>query len=392
MNRKSRAAGSRARRIAVIINPSFHYAREVLYGILRAARATEGLEFYHFTTDGEYLPAVKAWKPNGQIVFHPQQRFPNAKVPCVSIGSLVDSAAVVQINVDNVAVGKMAADYFLGRSYRHLAYVHYPLPTFSPRRWRGFEQAAKAAGVCCHQLLAKGHIKRGWPRYWMEAEGEISRWLKSLPRPIGLLGGNDVIAAQVVALCGRMGIQVPEQISVLGVDDDELTRMAAVMPISSIQLPLHQIGAEALAAVCRLIDAPTKNGQTILFPPSGVITRQSSDLSAIGDPDVAAAVEFIRNHAEQPIGVADILKVVPISRRALEQRFAVTIGRSPHQEIRRARLELARNLLLTTELKLRQVADKCGFVDLGNFTQAFRLHTGYTPAAYRRGFRQPEND
>jgi LacI family transcriptional regulator len=126
----------------------------------------------------------------------------------------------------------------------------------------------------------------------------------------------------------------------------------------------------------------------VLFPPTGVITRQSSDLTAIGDPDVAAAVTFIREHAEEPIGVADILKVVPISRRALEQRFAATVGRSPHQELRRARLELARQLLLTSETKLREVAEKCGFFDLSNFTQAFRLHTGYTPAAYRRSFRQ----
>jgi len=192
----------------------------------------------------------------------------------------------------------------------------------------------------------------------------------------------------VLAICRRLGLQVPEHIAVLGADDDELTAMPALPPLSSIQPPLHQIGAEAVALVRQMIEHPQHAERSVLLPPTGVITRQSSDLTALGDPDVAAAMKFIRAHAEEPIGVEDVLRVVLVSRRALEQRFARILGRSPHQEIRRVRLELARHHLLTSDLKLHDVAQRCGFLDLGNFSHAFHAHTGYTPAAFRKAFRQ----
>lgn len=386
---KSAVPRTGAKRIAVVINPYFHYAREVLRGIFTAAQGSTGLEFGHFHAEGDFLPAVKAWNPDGLIVFQMDRRYAKLRVPIVCVGMVLSTMPTHRVRVDDPGVGKMAAEYFLNRSYRHFGFVDYPVGTFSQRRWSGFDRTIRAAGGCsAHRLLPIGTLDVGWPRYWQRIEPAVARWLRSLPRPLALLGANDDIASHIIALCRREGIQVPEEISILGIDDDELSCMSALMPLSSVQLPLLQIGAEALHIVRRQIDAPTRAWEDKQFPPTGVITRHSSDLTAIGDPDIAAATEFIRRNAENSISVADLLRIVPISRRALEQRFAQIVGRSPHQEIIRVRLELVRHRLLTTDMKLQQIANRCGFIDLGNFTRAFRAYTGYTPAAYRSAFRQ----
>jgi LacI family transcriptional regulator len=215
-------------------------------------------------------------------------------------------------------------------------------------------------------------------------EDELARWLLSLPRPVGVMASYDIRARHVLDACRRVGLAVPDQVAVIGVDNDEFLCNLSDPPITSVAPDTRRTGYEAAALLDRLMSAREKQrGQAVFVQPLGVVTRRSTDAFALGDPDVSAAVRFIREHAYHGITVKDVLAEVPVSRRVLEGRFRKLLGRTPHDEIARIRLERVRQLLRETRLSMDEIARRSGFRNGEYLATAFRREIGTSPNEYR---------
>lgn len=226
-----------------------------------------------------------------------------------------------------------------------------------------------------------------WPETnahpWEREQEEIGRWLQSLPRPVGLMACNDMRGQHVLDACLRVNIAVPEELAVIGVDDDSVLCNLCHPPLSSIVPNAQRVGYEAAALLDRMMSGQTPPTEPLLIPPMGVTIRQSTDVLAIDDPIVAAAVRFIRERACQGCGMKDLLRHVPMSRSLLERRFRQHLGRSPQAEIRAVQLKRVKQLLAESDLSLDQIAGLAGYAHPEYMSVVFKRETGQTPGQYR---------
>jgi LacI family transcriptional regulator len=196
---------------------------------------------------------------------------------------------------------------------------------------------------------------------------------------------NDFRGVQALDACRRAGVAVPEEVAVIGVDNEVLACELAYPPLSSVIPDCRRIGYEAAALLDHMMADSSAPREHRVIPPLGLATRQSTDVTAIADPCVADAVRFIREHALEGIGVEDVLDHVPVSRSVLQRRFRAALGRTVHEVIAGVRLRRAKQLLVETDLPLPAVAERSGFSHSEYLITAFRRATGTTPGAYRRG-------
>ncbi|HEY7424031.1 MAG TPA: substrate-binding domain-containing protein, partial [Gemmataceae bacterium] len=293
--------------------------------------------------------------------------------------------------IDDVAVGRLAAAHLLDRGFTHFGFVGQPNHAYSTQREQGFREIVEQAGhrvVCYHDHHALLFAPMG--RLWA-LDRDVQHWVRALPKPVGLFAPNDIWGVQLAEVCRQLDLRVPEDVALLGVDNDDLLCNLARPALSSIALPAERLGHEAAALLDRLLARERPPEQPLLLPPRGVVIRRSSDALALHDPDVAAAVRFIREHSHLLLSVSDVLAEVPVSRRSLERRFRLALRRGVWAEIRRVHLERARELLTSTDMPLAEVAQQSGFSGGVQLSVVFRQETGLTPSAYRRQFR-PRNE
>jgi len=250
------------------------------------------------------------------------------------------------------------------------------------RRRDGFVQRVAAAGhpVSVLTLPPQPRGQNSWER----EQEQIARWLTSLPKPVGVMACHDPRGQKVLEACRRAGVEVPEQVAVIGVDNDEPICEIADPPLSSV-VPNHMaVGYEAAAVLAGLMRGKQRVGRCVFLPPSGIVTRKSSDVLAMNDRDVAALVHFIRENACQGLGVAEVVEFSPLPRRTLYRRFQESLGHSVHDEIVRVRVARAKELLADTDMSLARVAERAGFKHQEYLGVVFKAHAGLTPAQFRR--------
>jgi LacI family transcriptional regulator len=212
----------------------------------------------------------------------------------------------------------------------------------------------------------------------------LKKWLQSLPKPVAVLACDDDRGREVLEACQDASLAVPEDVAVLGVDNDELLCEISDPPLSSIALDTQRGGYEAAAALDRLMAGQPVSNRRILVEPTRVVSRRSTDVFALQDRPIAMAVRFINDHVRHSIGVIDVMRYVGLSRRTLEVRFRKVMGRSVLEEITRSRLERARHLLLETDLPIQAVAESVGLKDANYLARVFHRETGMSPTAFRR--------
>ena len=291
--------------------------------------------------------------------------------PIVNVSSALPPGNLPSVSSDDVAVGRLAADYFLKRGYRSFVFVAQDSRAFVNLRHQGFAARLAEAGHRCDRA---------------GDESAIAVLLSAGEKPIAVMGANDRAALAALDACRSAGLKVPEDVAVLGVDNDDLVQSLAYPPLSTINTARERIGFEAAALLEKLMLGQPTGPSPLLVPPTGVLTRQSTDLLAIDDADVADAMRFIAAHAGRRISVPDVLNEVPLSRRQMERKFQTALGRSILDEILRCRIDRARQLLSDTELALPQVADASGFTSASYFSVVFAKQVGSTPAEFRRRF------
>ncbi|MBC7784605.1 MAG: substrate-binding domain-containing protein [Burkholderiales bacterium] len=370
--------------------------REIIRGINAFSQSRADWHTALFSPADNYVQLLRDLRPDGLILGYVHDAAQAAEA-CKQVRHVVGVcgqterlglAEMPQVESDDEAVGKLAAQHFLDRGFTNFSYVG-SNDIWSQRRWAGYQQVVKEAGFeVSLQLFDPGSVTagRGWEKPHYSAD--MVTWLSAQKKPLALLACNDVRGRDVTETCRDAGVHVPDEVAILGVDDDDLDCVLSHPHLSSVVIPWQRIGSEAASLVDRAMDGEIVLSKMYGVPPVGIAERQSTDTLAISDVDVAAAIRFIRENAHQQIGVEDVLRAVPVARRSMEVNFRKLLGRSPHDEIRRVRLATAKHLLAGTELTMPAVAERSGFGNAARFSTVFHSEVGETPSEYRKRYRR----
>jgi LacI family transcriptional regulator len=222
---------------------------------------------------------------------------------------------------------------------------------------------------------------------WKSVNVQVRKWLKTLAKPVAVLADHDVAAHDLANMCQILGLHVPNDVAILGVDDDELECQLSFPPISSVAIPAQRIGFEAARLLDRMLSGKRVSTEPVYLPPVRVVTRHSTSLFAVDEPIVTAALHYIRNHLAEPLRVSSIAAALTVRRRVIEEKFRTLLGRSILDEIHRVRIDKAKELLTDTDLCMSDVAAQSGFSTPQRMAMLFRRRVGCTPGDYRRQIR-----
>jgi LacI family transcriptional regulator len=386
-------------KVALLVETSLGYGRAFLRGVVRYARLHGPWAFYITPGDlRQVLPRMEDWGGTGIIarIETPQvaKAVLSSGLPIIALDLRYEQLAsdtplsqLSEVCPDSHKAGRLAAEHLLERGFRHFAFIGVwgDLP-WAVQRGEGFAERLGEAGLSCHAFpLSRASQTRRWGR----EQASLGSWLRELPRPLGVLACDDDRGRQVLEACRGAGLQVPEDIAVVGVDNDELLCELSDPPLSSVALSTEKAGYEAASLLDGLMSGRITEPRRILVEPTHVVTRRSSDVLAMDDRQVARALRFIQDNTVRPIGVADVVRHVGGSRRALELRFQQALGHSVNRDIQQARLERAKRLLAETDLSVARVAEASGFGSANYLIRLFHRRCGLSPAAYRQRLRRP---
>ena len=388
---ESQAQDSSSRHVALILNVAKTYDRLIIRGIARYVKAVGRWSLYVEDEPLAKIPNLNTWRGHGIIADFDDiavaEAVSNLDIPVVGIGGgfggYNPDMNIPYVATDNEAVAKIAAEHLLVHGFQSFAYCGYPrtaINVWSDLRADAFEECIKAAGYPCS--IYRGRHRN--PRRWEALLQGLMEWISSLPKPVGLLAANDARARHVLEACRRLNLRVPEDVAVLGVDNDELMCELAMPPLSSVIQGTDRMGYEAAALLDQLMNGQTPEKQRLVIQPVGIATRQSSDVMAVDDELVSQAVRFIRQNGNMRIQVTDVVKRLNVSRSTLDARFRALLGRSVHEEIQRVQIGHAKDLLINTNLPLKDVAKQSGYNNIQYMTMVFRREMNTTPGEFRK--------
>ncbi len=353
-------------------------------GIARLA----GERGWHIRTESRRLPPWD-WEGDGVLVMLEDipelKRFVakmrRKRIPVVDLLEDQPQVPLTRVAGDNPAIGRLAAEHFNARDFRHAAF-------FSLRHNH------------THDLRIEG-FKEAWrgepPELWLwpdEAGGLIEDWkrmgswlagrLADAPKPLAVFAWNDYDATHVLNACRKLELKVPEEVAILGVDDNKVICEHQSVNLSSIAHDHERVGYAAAATLERLMCGGTVERQLVRVKPRGVVTRESTDTFAVNDPLLQPAIDYITRNLSRPLGAAQIASALGMPRIRLDRLFSARLGRSAGAEIARRRIALAQKLLSGTDLPLSEIAERCGYCHASFFIRTFRRAAGLTPAAWRK--------
>lgn len=366
--------------IWLLLDVRYSYGRGILQGLAKYARSQVGWEFRVAETDWrKSLPEEDDFAEADGIVLRvlssdAEKRVGAMKLPAVNISSKLTQCSLPTVKINDEIVGRQAAEHFLELGFQQFAFVGPDVE--GPHvyvREQGFRE----------QLGSRAESYSANHHNTVKSKA-VLRWLREQPKPLALFAYNDRVGRQVIDLCRKHSISVPEQVAVVGVDDDEVICELASPPMSSVRLGTERVGLQAGELLAGLMRGQDVDPGPHLVAPLGVVPRASSNTLAVEDEQIARAVRLIRAQAHKPITVEDIVEELNLSRRMFELRFRRAMGCTPHDEIRRAHIQRAKQLLAETDLPIGQVATKSGFSEPKHLSTVFRQVAGITPTAYRR--------
>ncbi|MDR3375748.1 MAG: DNA-binding transcriptional regulator [Ancalomicrobiaceae bacterium] len=374
--------------VAVIVETSNSYARGVLRGIHDYARTRNGWTLY-LTEHGrhEFDESFACnWKFDGAIARVETDRMARIitamGVPTVDVSAarLIDGLPWVE--TDDETITRVALDHLQDCGLQNFAYFGDPFYNWSVWRQQSFERILGRPDIIGSRIFNLPVRTEPRVQWWTQREA-IRDWLDSLPKPVGILACYDACGQQLLEICRYYDFKVPEDIAVIGVDNDELLCELATPSMSSVIPNSFRTGIVAAQILDCMMSGETLPARKYSIEPLGVRKRVSTDVLTVGDPHVAKAIAFIRQKAHENISVEDVLGIVPLSRRVLEARFRRALNRTPHQEILRARTNAVRELLLETNMSLSEISEALGIEHPEYLSVFFKKETGLTPREYR---------
>lgn len=372
------------RHVALIIETSNAYARGLLTGIRKFAAERPRWSFYlaehsRHETDFSWLGGWDGHGVLARIENEETARFiRELDLPTVDLSAKRLAPELPCVETDDDAIARWALEHFTERGLRQVAFCGDERFGWSVARAAAFTEHARRRGATSHEFALKPSGMRSRDR------ARLASWLRRLPRPVGVLACYDIAGQEVLEACKIARLRVPDEVAVLGVDNDELFCNLTSPPLSSIQLDSIRTGYLAAQILDAMMAGQIVEPGKRPIEPLRIVTRQSSDVFSVDDPLVAAALRFVRDRSDSGPTVAAVLRHVGLSRRALDARFVKLIGRTVHGEIVRARMAHVAELLTSTDWTLPQIADRLGFSHSEYMSVMFKKHTGMSPGAYRR--------
>lgn len=383
------------KKVALLIESSRAYGRGLLRGVASYLHTHADWSVYLQSRSPEDPPPpwLSGWNGHGIIARVESRTLEDAirstGLPAIDVRGAFDlDMPLVETNEHSTC--QLAFEHLQNRGFRHLAFCGFEGANYSERRLRYFRQLAASAGLPLFSYESPAPGRQGGELMLSSREQlallsapSLARWLQELPKPVGLFACNDVCGQQVLNTCRETGLAVPEQIAVLGVDNDTVHCELSEPPLSSIQLNTLRIGQVAASLLDGMMERRLQPPPKTFIDAVGLVVRQSTDIVAVDDAVVAKAVRFIRQNAGEAITVDDVVRAAAVSRRQLERLFQTHLRRTPKDEIQRVRLRRIKDLLTGTDLTLAEIAGKVGFDHPEYLSTVFKKAVGMTPMAFR---------
>jgi LacI family transcriptional regulator len=376
------------RKVALIVETSNQYGRELLSGIIRQMRLHDSWSVFAEQRDlTQELPVWLAnWDGDGVISRSTTPELDEAvkrsKIPFVELTDRRGDPKSLHVRSDDLAIGGMAAKHLLERGFSSFGYCGFIDESWSKRREVGFTREILSSGGSCSVYESYWHGSQ--VKSWQDELLELQAWLATIPRPIAVMACNDVRGQQVIEACNQANLLVPEEVAVIGVDNDVLSCQLCSPQLTSVIPNAELVGFRAAELLDQIMKDIPFQTEPILVPPIGIEVRQSTDIVAIEDRALAIALQYIRENACSGISVKDVVARAPLSRSTLERGVRRLLGHSPQDEIRLVQVKKARHLLITSELPVEQIASICGFEHPEYLGVVFKRITGETPGRFRQ--------
>lgn len=305
-------------------------------------------------------------------------------VPLIDLRGATRSMGLPRFGIDNESVAQLAFDHLSACRLNNFAFVGEPKGKYiyDDERRESFSQIVQQHGSICH--LYTNHFGGRAAISWQEHQKKLASWLTRLPKPIGIMCCHDDRGQQVLDACQLANLGVPDEVAVVGVDNDELLCQLSIPSLSSIDIGAERIGYQAASLLDQIMRGEKKFDRSVLFEPKGVVVRQSSNMIVCPDPEIAKALRFIQQNACNFLTVEDIIQEIQLSQSPFNRRFKMHVGRTPKQEILRIQMETAKRLLTNTHDTIQSIANQCGFEESWYFISVFRKQTGSTPGTFRK--------
>jgi LacI family transcriptional regulator len=374
--------------IVLMVEPLGEYVQGLLRGITQYSNTKGPWVFCREPGKHEgTLPQLDLAKADGIIAKIPntagaRKKLPQS-VPTILIGYREIIPEMPQIFGDTEAIGKVAAEYFLNKGFRNFGFCGFDEFHWSRERGRSFKSLIEEKG---YKVSLYRNLKGAKRKLWQLEQQDIAAWLKTLPTPVGILACNDDRGQHVMSACKLAKLRVPDEISILGVDNDKFVCGLTYPQLSSIALGTERAGYEAAELLAKMMQRNKFINKSIMARPTHVVTRQSTDIIAAEDPLISDAINYIQKHTNTDISVDDVAAAAMASRRSLERKFRRQLNKSIYDEIRRLRVNRIISMLLETDLTIAQIGLALKFKDLTHIGRFFKEETDLSPLEYRRKF------
>lgn len=376
------------RHVALIIETSSSYGRDLLAGIVRFMRMHDEWSVFLEQRDLRKKPPAWLGKWNGDGIISRAttpdlvKAVATTGVPLVELTDRGEDLGLLQVRSDDAAIGRMAAEHLLERGFQKFGFCGFTGEAWSQRRQDGFVETLRAAGFDCDIYNSPWHGPS--VRSWEDVQSRLTKWLKQFPRPFAVMTCNDMRGQHVLDACSNAELAVPEDVAVIGVDNDELLCRICAPPMSSVIPNAEAVGFRAADLLSQVMNGKKIAKSSQVIPPIGIATRQSTDVVAIDDPNIAAALQFIRENACRGISVDEVTQNASVSRSTLERQLRKYLGRTPQEEIRHVQVRRIQELLHTTDLSIERISTLCGFEHPEYMHVVFKRLTKITPGEFRQ--------
>ncbi len=380
---------ARVRTVLLLIESSRSSGRSLLRGIAQYARHHEPWAFYWEPGGLEKAwPRLKTLRPDG-IILRDVEKVEEVLaygLPAIVVGhSKREIPGLINVTTDSELIGQMAAEHLLNAGFREFAYCGFHGMPWSELRGESFRERLKQAGHSPHFYPGPAGARQ---HSWKSEQLYMAKWLSGLPKPLGVMACNDDRGQHVIEACKIAGLRVPDEVAIIGADNDELVCELSDPPMSSVAINFERAGYESAQLLAQLMAGKRKVSGNIIVRATHIVSRQSTDILSVQDECVRKALRFIRQAASKQIQVADVVTAAGLSRRVLEKRFRKLLNRSVLHEIRRVRSEQICRMLVESNQSVSQIAHALGYAGVEHFARYFRKEKKMTPLAYRKQFGQ----
>lgn len=376
--------------VALLVETSTSWGSGIIRGVARYSQEFGPWSFF-IEPRGRFetLSLPEGWHGDGIIarVNHPQlaKSILASGIPAINVSWFECGVEIPKVSTDEYWSGQLGAQHLIERGFASFGYCGtFDRPRYTDLIRDGFLDELNKCGKKCAVFKCTVKDSKNWGR----ARARLGNWLNSLPKPSAVLAWNDVNGRLVAEACRERNLRVPEEVAILTGEYDSLMNELSYPQLSTIDHLPDSIGYEAARTLAALMKGKAPPKKPILLRHAQIVTRHSTDVMAINDELLAEAIRFMRQNACKGITVSEVMKVVPMSRRVLEQQCRAILGRSPAEEIRRHRMEHAKQLLTSTLLPMPTVAKQSGFRDADAFGRRFRREVGISPSAFRKDRRK----